>query len=134
MEIESLYLSFWLCIKKIKIPSTFKKSNKNIKSLHLILCEKLFRKILWSILNYYDIFEKSILYLHWKCTLEANIWHNMTSYLYYWHYEGKISNIHFIDFKFINFLVADKSSYWHTRNNWFLNTCFFYDSVLLWFC
>jgi hypothetical protein len=49
--------------------SSFSKSMKNQKSFYLIVCNKLF----CSILIYFDIFDKSIIFLNGRNTLKADI-------------------------------------------------------------
>jgi hypothetical protein len=79
--------------KEIKIVSASEKAIK-IQRLYFFICNKLFGRILCSILKYFDIFEKSNLYLNGKCTLESNILlivFSVTSCIYYWRLRGEDS-------------------------------------------
>ena len=57
--------------EKINIASSSKKVIKI--TIFFLIYNKLYSKILWSILMYLVIFHKSIIYLNRKCTLKANM-------------------------------------------------------------
>jgi hypothetical protein len=61
--------------------------NRNKNNRFVLNGNKIFSKILWRVLKYLNIFDKSVLFLNRKCILEANIWYiifTTKSCLYYW--------------------------------------------------